>query len=98
MKGADTSGVAQYKEAQYVELYAASGIAIAGVVDLYQDSTDLISVKELADIRAKGTPAGIELLQADNMAEWLFSIRVLGDETVYRVSLAAALACGGMAV
>lgn len=42
-------------------------------------------MKELADIQTKGTPAGIELLKADDMAEWAFTIRVLGEETVYRV-------------
>jgi hypothetical protein len=43
-------------------------------------------VKELAEIRSKGTPDGIVLLSADNMEEWRFLISVLGEETVYRVS------------
>jgi ubiquitin-conjugating enzyme E2 W len=43
-------------------------------------------VKELAEIRSKGTPDGIVLLSADNMEEWRFLISVLGEETIYRVS------------
>ncbi|SCV71475.1 BQ2448_3063 [Microbotryum intermedium] len=39
--------------------------------------------KEITDIRTSGAPAGCELLQADDLAEWIFSIQVLGDETVY---------------
>lgn len=44
-------------------------------------------MKELTDIKNNGTPAGIVLLEADNMQEWKFAISVLGDETVYKVSL-----------
>ncbi|RSH88629.1 hypothetical protein EHS25_002856 [Saitozyma podzolica] len=40
-------------------------------------------MKELAEIRSKGTPDGIVLLSADNMEEWRFLISVLGEETVY---------------
>lgn len=43
------------------------------------------TVKELSDIRTKGTPAGIALLSADTMSEWVFTIAVLGDDTVYKV-------------
>lgn len=43
-------------------------------------------MKELTEIRTKGTPPGIELLSADSMTEWIFTVAVLGDETVYRVS------------
>lgn len=42
-------------------------------------------MKELAHIKASGTPAGIELVSAENMQEWVFTIAVLGDETVYKV-------------
>ncbi|ODN92743.1 ubiquitin-conjugating enzyme E2 W [Cryptococcus wingfieldii CBS 7118] len=41
-------------------------------------------MKELGDINTKGTPPGIALLSADSMEEWIFTIAVLGDETVYR--------------
>jgi ubiquitin-conjugating enzyme E2 W len=50
-------------------------------------------VKELADIKNNGTPAGICLLAADNMQEWYFTIQVLGDETVYKVSSPTRLHC-----
>jgi len=42
-------------------------------------------VKELADIRNNGTPEGIAAYSIDRMDEWVFTISVLGDETVYRV-------------
>lgn len=42
-------------------------------------------MKELAEIKDNGTPDGIDLLAADSMSEWTFTIAVLGDETVYRV-------------
>lgn len=42
-------------------------------------------MKELADIRANGTPEGIAAYSIDSMQEWIFTISVLGDETVYRV-------------
>ncbi|BEJ12632.1 hypothetical protein CspHIS471_0210920 [Cutaneotrichosporon sp. HIS471] len=41
-------------------------------------------MKELTDIKNNGTPAGIGLLTAETMREWFFTIRVLGDETVYK--------------
>jgi ubiquitin-conjugating enzyme E2 W len=44
-------------------------------------------VKELNEIRSKGTPPGIDLLSAESMAEWIFTIAVLGEETIYRVRL-----------
>jgi ubiquitin-conjugating enzyme E2 W len=50
-------------------------------------------VKELAEIRSKGTPDGIVLLSADNMEEWRFLISVLGEETVYRVSRVIVRSC-----
>ena len=43
-------------------------------------------MKELKEIEIKGTPPGIQLLQAENMEQWIFLISVLGDETIYRVS------------
>lgn len=53
-------------------------------------------MKELNEIRTKGTPPGIELLSADSMMEWVFSIAVLGDETIYRVNSASTpFACSG---
>lgn len=56
----------------------------------------LIAVKELAEIKDNGTPDGIALMTADSMSEWVFTIAVLGDETVYRVRVGvhAYLACG----
>lgn len=54
-----------------------------------------VAVKELAEIKDNGTPDGIALMTADSMSEWVFTIAVLGDETVYRVrSLHAYLSCG----
>lgn len=44
-------------------------------------------MKELAEIKAKGTPDGIDLISAESNENWLFTIQVLGDETVYRVSV-----------
>ncbi|KAL0249797.1 hypothetical protein I308_103099 [Cryptococcus tetragattii IND107] len=41
-------------------------------------------MKELGDIESKGTPPGISLLSADSMEEWIFTITVLGDETIYK--------------
>ncbi|OWT39081.1 ubiquitin-conjugating enzyme E2 W [Cryptococcus neoformans] len=41
-------------------------------------------MKELGDIENKGTPPGIALLSADSMEEWIFTITVLGDETIYK--------------
>ncbi|OWZ31115.1 ubiquitin-conjugating enzyme E2 W [Cryptococcus neoformans C23] len=41
-------------------------------------------MKELGDIENKGTPPGIALLSADSMEEWIFTIAVLGDETIYK--------------
>ncbi|KAK1927033.1 ubiquitin-conjugating enzyme/RWD-like protein [Papiliotrema laurentii] len=41
-------------------------------------------MKELAEIRNKGTPEGIELISAENMQVWTFTISVLGEETIYR--------------
>ncbi|ORY35434.1 ubiquitin-conjugating enzyme/RWD-like protein [Naematelia encephala] len=41
-------------------------------------------MKELAEIKSKGTPPGITLLSAEDMQVWLFSIQVLGDETIYK--------------
>lgn len=46
--------------------------------------TNSISVKELGDIESKGTPPGISFLSADSMEEWIFTIAVLGDETIYK--------------
>lgn len=46
--------------------------------------TNSFSVKELGDIENKGTPPGISLLSADSMEEWIFTIAVLGDETIYK--------------
>ncbi|SCZ89288.1 BZ3500_MvSof-1268-A1-R1_Chr1-1g01082 [Microbotryum saponariae] len=52
--------------------------------------------KEITEIRTSGPPAGkgclsressqrgCELLQAEDLAEWIFSIQVLGDGTVYQ--------------
>lgn len=56
----------------------------------------LIAVKELAEIKDNGTPDGIALMTADSMSEWVFTIAVLGDETVYRVRIMvhAYFACG----
>lgn len=48
-----------------------------------------ISAKELKEIAACGTPEGITLLRNEPMDRWVFTIRVLGDETVYQVSPAA---------
>lgn len=47
-------------------------------------AANLLSVKELGDIENKGTPPGIALLSADSMEEWIFTIAVLGDETIYK--------------
>ncbi|KAL7423426.1 hypothetical protein Q5752_001006 [Cryptotrichosporon argae] len=41
-------------------------------------------MKELSEIHAKGTPPGIALVRADDMAVWEFTVAVLGEETVYR--------------
>ncbi|WWC90797.1 uncharacterized protein L201_005734 [Kwoniella dendrophila CBS 6074] len=41
-------------------------------------------MKELAEIKTKGTPEGIQLLSANDMQEWIFLISVLGEETIYR--------------
>ncbi|EPQ30102.1 uncharacterized protein PFL1_02219 [Pseudozyma flocculosa PF-1] len=35
--------------------------------------------KELAELRTKGTPTGVEIIQDDDLQEWKFSLRVLGD-------------------
>ncbi|CAO1613521.1 unnamed protein product [Sympodiomycopsis kandeliae] len=35
--------------------------------------------KELTDLRVNGTPPGIEILQADDLKEWIFSVEVLGS-------------------
>jgi hypothetical protein len=43
-------------------------------------------VKELTDIQTKGCPDGIEAIDVSGMDTWVFSIAVLGEETVYRVS------------
>lgn len=43
-------------------------------------------MKELTDIQTKGCPDGIEALDVSGMDTWVFSIAVLGEETVYRVS------------
>lgn len=43
-------------------------------------------MKELSEIQNKGTPEGIALIAADDMLLWKFTLSVLGDETVYRVS------------
>ena len=52
-------------------------------------------MKELNEIRAKGTPPGIDLLSTggDTMTEWIFQIAVLGDETIYRVCLSGFTCC-----
>lgn len=39
--------------------------------------------KELADIRTKGTPAGISLVHAEDLACWVLAVEVLG-ESVYQ--------------
>ncbi len=44
-------------------------------------------MKEYAEISSKGTPPGIVLRDAESMEMWVFLISVLGDETVYRVSM-----------
>ena len=44
-------------------------------------------MKERVEIEKKGTPPGIALLEADDSGVWIFELAVLGDETVYRVSL-----------
>jgi ubiquitin-conjugating enzyme E2 W len=46
-------------------------------------------VKELTDIQTKGCPDGIEAIDVSGMDTWVFGVSVLGDETVYRVSLVA---------
>lgn len=51
-------------------------------------------MKELADIKNNGTPEGIAVLSVDRMDEWTFTIRVLGDETVYKVCTACARMLG----
>lgn len=43
-------------------------------------------VKELTEIQGKGCPPGIETIDVSTMDQWTFSVSVLGDETVYRVS------------
>ena len=43
-------------------------------------------MKELSEIQNKGTPEGIALIAADDMLLWKFTLSVLGDETIYRVS------------
>jgi hypothetical protein len=48
--------------------------------------TDGLVVKELTDIQTKGCPDGIEAIDVSGMDTWVFSIAVLGEETVYRVS------------
>ncbi|KAI9637325.1 ubiquitin-conjugating enzyme/RWD-like protein [Dioszegia hungarica] len=40
-------------------------------------------MKELAEIKTKGTPPGIVLLNAVALDQWVFLISVLGDETIY---------------
>jgi ubiquitin-conjugating enzyme E2 W len=42
-------------------------------------------VKEMSDIRNNGTPDGIAVHSLDSLNEWIFTISVLGDDTVYRV-------------
>jgi hypothetical protein len=41
----------------------------------------------MKDVVEKGCPPGIEALDMTSMEVWTFTIAVLGDETVYRVSL-----------
>lgn len=40
--------------------------------------------KELTDLRVNGPPPGIQILQADDLKEWSFSIQVLGDSSVFK--------------
>lgn len=44
-------------------------------------------MKELAEIKTKGTPDGITLISSETNENWLFLLQVLGDETVYRVCI-----------
>jgi ubiquitin-conjugating enzyme E2 W len=46
-------------------------------------------VKELNEIKTKGTPPGILLYDAEAMDQWTFQISVLGDETIYAVCFRA---------
>lgn len=38
--------------------------------------------REIADLKANGCPAGCDILRADDLAEWVITLQVLG-ETVY---------------
>lgn len=42
-------------------------------------------MKELQEIRTNGTPEGITIYDVDDMEQWIFTISVLGEETVYKV-------------
>lgn len=35
--------------------------------------------KELTELQTNGTPTGVEILRAEDLAEWTFSIQVLGE-------------------
>ncbi|GAA6064726.1 hypothetical protein JCM10212_005849 [Sporobolomyces blumeae] len=37
--------------------------------------------KELNDLRTNGPPTGCRIIQAEDFEEWIFGLRVLGDET-----------------
>jgi len=77
LRSARRYGDPRYKTTQYASF----------LPQLRPQLTSPLIVKEHAEISSKGTPPGIVLRDAESMEMWVFLISVLGDETVYRVSM-----------